>query len=316
MSIAIIFNGQGAHYKKMGEDFIDNFSEAKRTYEQVEEITKYPVKEQLEAKIEDLQETRYAQVAIAATSLAIYHSIKDQLPAIDYMAGLSLGEYSALMASGFLNFEDGFNLLKERGGLMTAHCQKLSQDSEIVMAAVMSMSLEKIKEIMADVNQEEEVLYIANLNSSSQVVIAGTKEAIKQFRKTARTAGYRKIMPLKVEGPFHSPYMADVSAPYEEILEDIEFKTGSVPVISNTTVEPHTVAEIKALLVRHLVEPVRWEETIDYLVNQDVTKVIQIGPGKTLAKLLKRECGAPEVLVVDKVRDVDKIKGFLGGKND
>lgn len=314
MSVAIIFNGQGAHYKKMGEDFIDAFSEAKKVYEQVEEITKYPVKKQLEEKIEDLQETRYAQVAIAATSLAIYHSIKDQLPAIDYMAGLSLGEYSALMASGFLDFEDGFNLLKERGELMTAHCQKLSQDSEIAMAAVMSMPLDEIEEIMAEVNQPEEVLYIANLNSSSQVIIAGTKEAIKQFRKSARAAGYRKIMPLKVEGPFHSPYMADVSAPYEEILEGITFQTGDVPVISNTTVQPHTVEEIKELLIRHLVEPVRWEETIEYLVNQGVTKVIQIGPGKTLAKLLKREPNAPEALVIDKVADVEKIKDFLGGE--
>src|SRR5699024_7429362 len=125
--------------------------------------------------------------------------------------------------------------------------------------------------------------------------------------------GYRRIMPLKVEGPFHSPYMEPVCVPYEEALSEVSFKEGTTPVISNTTVEIHTTAEIKDLLVRHLVEPVRWQETIDYFVENGVTKILQIGPGKTLANLLKREPNAPETLVIDKISDVDKIKSFVGG---
>lgn len=121
------------------------------------------------------------------------------------------------------------------------------------------------------------------------------------------------MMPLKVEGPFHSPYMEPVCEPYKEALTQIDFHEGNSPVISNTTVKPHEVETIDDLLVRHLVEPVRWQETIDYLVDKGVTKIIQIGPGKTLANLLKREPNAPETLVIDKISDVDKIENFIGG---
>lgn len=120
-------------------------------------------------------------------------------------------------------------------------------------------------------------------------------------------------MPLKVEGPFHTPYMAPVCDPFSEALKQVPFREMEVPVVSNTTVAPHTTEEVRELLVRHLVEPVRWKETIDYLVAEGVTKVIQIGPGKTLANLLKREEKAPETLVIDKVDDVEKIEHFIGG---
>lgn len=313
MSLAIIFNGQGAQYKEMGQDFVDTFPEAQAVYEKVETLTNYPVRQWITDDFEALQETRYAQVAISATSLAIYESIQAKLPAIDYMAGLSLGEYSSLIASRMLSFEDGFKLIKKRGQLMTAHCQKLRESSDIVMAAVMKMPLEEIKAVLDEVNEAEEKLYLANLNSSTQVTIAGTIEALEQFKELARNQGYKKIMPLKVEGPFHSPYMASVCDPYKDALAQITFSEGEISVISNTIVEPHQIENVKDLLVRHLVEPVRWQETIDYFVDQGVTKIIQIGPGKTLANLLKREPNAPETLVVDKVVDVEKIEEFLGG---
>jgi len=313
MSLAVIFNGQGAHYQEMGQDFVEVYPEAKALYEKVELLTDYPVRQWITEDFEALEETRHAQVAIAATSLAIYESIQAKLPAIDYMAGLSLGEYSSLIASGMLDFEEGFELLKERGQLMTDHCQKLRETSDIVMEAVLKMPLEEIEAVIGEVNQETEQLYIANLNSSTQVIIAGTTTAVDQFKALARERGYRRTMPLKVEGPFHSPYMEPVCFPYKNAVQETSFSKGNIPVISNTTVKPHTVDEVEELLVRHLVEPVRWQDTIDYLVNHGVDKIIQIGPGKTLASLLKREPNAPETLVIDKVGDVDKIEEFLGG---
>lgn len=313
MSIAVIFNGQGAHYQGMGQDFVQEFNEAQAVYKAIETITGYPVRQWISTDFDALEETRYAQVAIAATSLAILESIEDKLPAIDYMAGLSLGEYSALIASGAMQIDEGFELLKKRGELMTAHCNTLRETSEISMDAVMKMPFDTIQEIVADVNVEEDQLYIANINSSAQVTIAGTKIATTQFKTLAREQGYKRIMPLKVEGPFHTPYMSAVCALFSEALESVPFREMAVPVISNTTVAPHTTEEIRELLVRHLVEPVRWQETIDYLVAEGVTKVIQIGPGKTLANLLKREENAPETLVIDKVEDVEKIEHFIGG---
>jgi [acyl-carrier-protein] S-malonyltransferase len=313
MSLAVIFNGQGAHYQEMGQDFAQAFPEAEAVYEKVEALTEYPIRQWITDDLDALQETRYAQVAIASTSIAIFESIKSQLPAIEYMAGLSLGEYTSLIASGMLDVEEGFELLKERGQLMTAHCNTLRETSDIVMEAVLKMPLDEVQAVIAEVNQEKEQLYLANLNSSTQVTIAGTKEAVEQFKERARKRGYRRVMPLKVEGPFHSPYMAPVCAPYEKVLADVTFKEGKVPVISNTTVRPHTTDEVADLLVRHLVESVRWQETIAYFVDQGVDKIIQIGPGKTLASLLKREPNAPDTLVIDKVSDLDKIESFLGG---
>lgn len=313
MSIAVIFNGQGAHYEGMGQDFVQEFKEAQAVYESVEAITGYPVREWITTDFDALKETRYAQVAIAATSLAILESIEEKLPAIDFMAGLSLGEYSALIASGAVQVDEGFELLKTRGELMTAHCETLRETSELAMDAVMKMPFEDIQAVVSEVNAEEEQLYIANINSSAQVTVAGTEEATIQFKTLAREQGFKRIMPLQVEGPFHTPYMAPVCNPFSEALEKVTFREMGVPVVSNTTVTPHTTESVRELLVRHLVEPVRWKETIDYLVAEGVTKVIQIGPGKTLANLLKREENAPETLVIDKVEDVEKIESFIGG---
>lgn len=313
MSLAIIFNGQGAHYKGMGQDFAEEFTEAEEVYEKVEAITAYPIREIIKKDVQLLDQTRYAQVAIAATSLAIYKSIEKQLPAITFMAGLSLGEYSSLIASGFFTFEEGFDVLKKRGQLMTDQCQTLRESSEIVMEVVLRMPLDEIKEVLLEVNKEKTELYLANLNSSQQVILAGTQETVDCFKKIAHEKGYKRMMPLKVEGPFHSPYMEAVCEPYAEVLAEANIHEGKIPIISNTTVKPHSVDKLKSLLVRHLVEPVKWQETIEYMVNNGVTKIIQIGPGKTLANLLKREPNAPETFVIDQVDDLNKLTEFIGG---
>ncbi len=313
MSLAIIFNGQGAHYEGMGQDFAQTFAEAAAVYKLAEEITEYPVRQWITKDLDTLQQTRYAQVAITATSLAIFDSIKHQLPAVSYMAGLSLGEYSALIASGMLDQAEGFRLIKTRGALMTIHCESLRETSDVVMEAVLKMPLTEIKRLLEEVNQEETQVYLANLNSSTQVTIAGTTAGVDAFKALAREEGFKKMMPLKVEGPFHTPYMAEVQEPFVEALAEVQFQTGSVPVISNTTLATHTPEKVKDLLVRHLVEPVRWQETIDFFVDNGVTKIIQIGPGKTLANLLKREANAPATLVIDSVADIEKIEDFIGG---
>lgn len=317
MSLAVIFNGQGAHYQGMGQDFSEQFPAAKAVFKEAESLTDMPIRKIINQETEKLEETFYAQVAIVATSLAIYQSIEKELPAIDFMAGLSLGEYSALIANKNITFEEGFQLLKERGKLMAEHCQRLKKSSNLLMEVVLSVPIEEVKEIIKEVNKEmnkeKEELYLANINSSKQFILAGTKESIDEFKKIAKEKGYRKMMPLKVEGPFHSPYMKALCAPYTEILKGVSFYEGEHSVISNTTVEIHKPEEIKEKLVRHLVEPVRWQETIQYMMDAGVTKIIQIGPGKTLANLLKRESEAPETLVIDQVDDISKVKDFIGG---
>ncbi len=313
MSVAVIFNGQGAHYAQMGLDFKAAYPEAQQTFEKAEAITGYPISEWLSDDMTPFQQTQYAQVAITATSLAIYNSIKTKLPVMSYMAGLSLGEYTSLIAGEMLSFEEGMQLIKQRGQLMTQHCAALREEQDIAMEAVMNVPLHEVRELIAEVNDGAEKLFVANLNSSTQIIIAGSTDSIAEFKALAKDRGYKRMMPLKVEGPFHTPYMAPVAEPFAQVLDDITFHEGNVPVISNTTVEPHTPETVKEDLTKHLVESVRWRETIDYLVDHGVEKLIQIGPGKTLANLLKREPNAPATLVIDKVEDLDKLEDFIGG---
>lgn len=314
MTLAIIFNGQGAQYEGMGLDFNEKYQSAQEVFDMAERVTAYPIREWIESNNDQFNLTQFSQPAIAAVSLAIFHSIKEQFPQLiqpQFMAGLSLGEYSSIIASGMLTLEEGISLLKERGRLMSQHCQVLEESQPVQMAAVLGMPLAEIEALIAQIHTEETPLYIANLNSTTQIIIAGVKASIKQFRQEAKSAGYKKVMPLSVEGPFHSPLMQAVCEPFEAVLADYKFQTGAVPVISNTTLEVQTPETVKNLLVRHLVEPVRFQETIAQFQEAGVTHILQIGPGATLANLLKREENVPQCLVVDKVEDLDLIPDFL-----
>lgn len=318
MKLAIIFNGQGAHYEGMGLDFQAEYATAKEEFELAEASTNgMPIREWIKSDLDKFKETRNAQVAIAATSLAIFNSIAPTLPAISFMAGLSLGEYTALMASGMLPRKAGYQLLKARGDVMSRHCEMLAKETPVQMLAVMQMPLEEIELLVDEIKESHKALYIANINSNQQVILAGTQATITLFKERAKELGCKKTMPLKVEGPFHSPLMAATAEPFAEVLRSVEFQVANTPVMSNTTVERHSISDIKNLLVRHLTEPVKWLQTIDFFSKQGVTHLIQIGPGKTLAQLLKREKNAPACLVIDKVEDVAKIQPFInGGENE
>lgn len=314
MKLAVIFNGQGAHYEGMGLDFSAEYPAAKATFEEAETISNLPLRQWIADDIDKFKETRYAQIAISATSIAIYNSIAPLLPAIDFMAGLSLGEYSSLIASGVLSQADGFKLLQERGDIMSAHCKELAKDTPVQMLAVMGMPLDQIEQLVARITETHPTLYISNINSKQQVIVAGIEETIELFKASSKELGFKKTIPLKVEGPFHSPLMEATCQPFAEVLESVDLTEGIVPVISNVTVEPNLLESLKEKLVCHLVEPVQWQPTIDYLTAQGVTHLIQIGPGKTLAQLLKRDKEAPACLVVDKLEDVAGIESFLMGE--
>lgn len=304
MKLAVIFNGQGAHYEDMGQGFDQSI------YQLAEELTNLPIRNWISNEIGQLSQTRNSQAAIVATSMAIYHKIKDKLPAISYMAGLSLGEYSALMASGMLSMEDGFPLVKGRGEIMSQQCAQLAEEMKIQMAAVIDMPLEEIETLIATVHNNQSPLYLANFNSRQQIVIAGASEAIKEFRKKAKDLGYRKVIPLKVEGPFHTPMMADVKETFTSLLNNIQFQPSDIEVISNVTVESHNLSNIKTNLLEHFTQPVKWYQTIDKLKEKNVSHIIQIGPGNTLAKLLGDD-DRFKVLVVDKIKDIESLASFL-----
>lgn len=313
MKLAVIFNGQGAHYEGMGMDFVAQYETAKSVFDAFEQQTTFPIRQWITSDIQQLSQTRYAQVAITATSLAIYYSIQAELPAIDYMAGLSLGEYSALVAGGYVSLESMIPLLQKRGEFMSLHCETLAKESPAQMVAVMGSSQSALQQLIDEAHLSESV-FLANINSSQQIIVAGTGASIEQFTQLAKAQGIKKILPLKVEGPFHSPLMAPVCEPFGEVLAEVDVQKGQIPVVSNTTLDVHTADTLKEKLVQHLVAPVQWQQTIDFFVKEGVTHLIQIGPGQTLVQLLKRESHAPQCFVVDKVEDVAALQTWIKGE--
>lgn len=309
--LAVIFSGQGAHYQGMGMDFDKNYSQAKKIFDLAESELNLPIRHWIEEDFEALKFTENAQPTILATSLAIYEVIKHILPAIDYMAGLSLGEYSALIAGGHLALKDGLQIVKSRGQIMSRECQALNEMMEVQMAAMLEMPKEEIETIVEEIHSDVSPLYLANYNSRGQTVIAGSKEAIKAFKVEAKSRDYRKLIPLKVEGPFHTPLMAQASDSFEAALSEIEFLSGEVPVIRNLDASLHQENETQASLVKHLTHPVQWLQTVEYLINSGVSHVVQIGPGHTLRKLIESDNQPLEVYVLDKVEDVDGLSQFL-----
>lgn len=312
MKLAVIFNGQGAHYQGMGLDFTRNHQVSQTIFEEAESILDLPIRQWIAEDIERFKCTKNAQPGILVTSLAIYKTIEKQLPAIQYMAGLSLGEYTALIAAGYLSFAEGLNLVKTRGQLMSQHCQDLALDMDIQMAAVMAMPQSQIEELVKELHSEATPIYLANYNSADQIVVAGSAEAINQFKQEAQNQGYRKVIPLKVEGPFHTPMMAEVQASFRQALDRVDFNEGHVAVVANIDSQVHDLHLIREKLENHLSHPVRWSQTIEFFKRSGVTHILQIGPGHTLAKLLG-ESSDFSVYVIDKVSDLQGLEEFLQG---
>lgn len=313
MKLAVIFNGQGAQSQNMGMDFVEEYDKAREVFEKAEAITDMPLRDWITNDIDKLSKTSYAQPAICATGLAIYKAVEGLLPEPSYFAGLSLGEYSSLIASGALKFDDGLQLLKVRGELMSNHCQKLEEEQPVAMAAAIKVEQDKLQSIIERLGGADAPLYLANINSSQQLIVAGTKKSLEKLDEELKEEGYRRTIPLKVEGPFHTPLMEEVQEPFRKALSEVTFYESKVPVISNTTLEAHEVQTTKELLTRHLIEPVHWRQTIDLFKENGVTHIVQIGPGNTLVQLLRREKDVPAFYLVDKVSDVEGLVEFLEG---
>lgn len=303
MSTAIIFNGQGAHYQGMGLDWIQKFPQSKQVFDQAEDQTGFPISQWIESDFSKLNQTRYAQVAIAATSLAIYRAIEGLLPEISYMAGLSLGEYAALVAGGYLAQEEAWLILKERGELMSVACENVGETG---MAAYINIESNQLQDLIESGGLSEKVV-IANYNSPLQTVVAGQKEGLADLKKLAKAAGVKTILPLKVEGPFHSKWMQSAVPAFREALDRVPFSTGHTPVLSNVTGQVHEPSKMKLYLGDHLVAPVKWRHLIDYMVDQGVSQIIQIGPGASLSKLLAQHHPQVQCITVDQVSDLEKL---------
>ena len=300
----MMFPGQASQYVGMARDLHNNFEEVRKLYQLAsDEIGEDIASLSFEGPAEKLKQTRFTQPAILLHSLAVLVALKGRLPQFDYACGHSLGEYSALAATGAISFELAIKAVVKRASLMEEACL----NSPGSMAAIIGLTEEQVLEVCRKASKSGLVVP-ANFNSKSQIVISGNINAVKEATEIAKTEGARRAMILEVGGAFHSPLMEPAKSGMQEFLNDADIKSSSVPVIANVTAKPVEYAdEIKQLLVAQITSPVRWSQTMSYLVSNDCTIVVEIGPGKVLAGMAKREMSAEKIINLDTIKDIELL---------
>jgi len=305
MSHAFIFPGQGSQHPGMGRELAENFKIAKESFEEADDALGFKLSTMcFEGPEEDLKLTANTQPAILAASVAAYRVLRQESPlSASFVAGHSLGEYSALVAAGALDFADALRTVRARGSFM--------QDAVPVGVGAMAAILGVENDVLAEICQEAaqgEVVSPANFNSPGQIVIAGHAGAVTRAIEIAKARGFRKAMPLPVSAPFHCALMQPAAERLAGVLEKVTVSPIVTAVVSNVEAKPNSdAARVKGLLVDQVCSPVRWDESVRLMVAQGVTNFVEIGPGKVLAGLVKRIEKEAQTL---NVQDVAGVKAL------
>lgn len=299
----LLFPGQGAHYVGMGMTLYDAFPEARDVLDTADSLLGSNFLSVLREGPEDtLMATDVAQPAIFAVSYAVWKVFSGRYPSAIpcAAAGLSLGEYTALAAAGALPFEDGLMLVKKRGEIM----QTVASQNPGAMASVLGLDTPSVTEICDGIDGA----YVANYNSPGQIVISGETEAIERASAACKEAGAKRVIPLKVSGAFHSPLMREAQQQLLPLLEDISWHAPSFPVLSNVTGEPHGApSTIPALLGRHVVESVRWEDNCRWMRAHECEALYELGPGTVLQGLMKKIDRDAQVVSIETFTDMESL---------
>jgi [acyl-carrier-protein] S-malonyltransferase len=302
--LAFVFPGQGAQYIGMGKEFIEKDLESKQIFEKANNLLDFNLNEICFTENEKIHITAYTQPALLTVCIAILEAVKKTGVKASCVAGLSLGEYTALVANGALDFETAIDLVRKRGIYM----EEAAINTKGTMAAVIGSNKEIIKNIC---DETEGYVDIANYNSPKQIVISGEIDAVNRVMNKLNELKI-KVIPLKVSGAFHSNLMEEAAEKLEKYLSEVAFNDFTIPYYSNVTGQKVTdKTNIKTLLTRQVQESVRWEDNVKAMIEDGVDTFVEIGPSKTLAGLIKKIDRSKKVINIEDYEGLNHLKMYL-----
>ena len=299
--IAFVFPGQGAQYTGMAKDFYEKFPVSREVFEKASKVSGLDIKTLCFEENENLNITEYTQIAMLTAEIAILRAVEEAGIHSQVNAGLSLGEYGALAASGVMREEDAFAIVRKRGILMQE-----AYPTGGAMSAILGTDAELIEKIC---EETPGIVSIANYNCPGQSVITGEEKAVLTAGEALKAAGARRVIPLKVSGPFHCELLKEAGKKLGEELEKMEIQTFAIPYVTNVTAQYITESDqVKNLLVKQVSSSVRWQQCVEQMINDGVDTFIEIGPGKTLTGFLKKINRNVKALHIEKIEDLEAVR--------
>lgn len=303
---AFLFAGQGAQYLGMARDLYDQYNVVRATYDEASQVLGYDIRNLIDREEEKLNQTRYTQPAILTTSVAIYRLLQEEGIQAAIVAGLSLGEYSAMVAAGALEFTTAVALVAKRGVFM----EEAAPAGSGKMVAVLNADLATIETACQEASQLG-IVSPANYNTPNQIVIGGEVKAVDKAVELLKEAGVKRLIPLKVSGPFHTALLKPASDKLSKVLATVEFTDFKLPLVGNTEATIMEQGRIKELLTRQVMEPVRFYDSIATMKKSGVTDFIEIGPGKVLSGFIKK---IDKSMKIAQVEDITSLSVLLEKK--
>lgn len=302
--IVFMFPGQGAQKAGMGKDFYEQSETARAVIDKATELLDIDMKALCFEENDKLDQTEYTQAALVTVCMAMEHVLRERGLKPDVTAGLSLGEYCAIASAGGMTTEDAITTVRKRGILM----QNAVPGGKGSMAAVLGLTGEAIETAIENIDG----VSIANYNCPGQIVITGWKESVEKASEVLKEAGAKRVLPLNVSGPFHSPMLEEAGKELGKVLENVELSPLEIPYVTNVTAQYVTdISETKELLAKQVASSVRWQQSIENMIADGADIFVEIGPGRTLAGFMRKINRDVKVYNVAAWEDVDKVVSEL-----